>query len=231
MSFVEWWNALGLATQIFYCIAIPATLVLVIQTILMFFGLDDGDADADFDVDLDADTDIDFEGDIDTDIDADIPDDFDGVYGDELADTTEIADLEGFDSLRIFTVRGIISFLVMFGWVGVVMTEANINLIVTLLTAMVCGFGIMVLVAYIFKAVMRLRSNGAVDNRNAVGVGGKVYLTVPASRQGEGKVNVMLQGSYVERNAVTDEVEAIATGTEIIVVGVSGQTTLVVKRK
>ena len=45
MSFVEWWNALGLATQIFYCIAIPATLVLVIQTILMFFGLDDGDAD------------------------------------------------------------------------------------------------------------------------------------------------------------------------------------------
>ena len=125
MSFVEWWNALGLITQIFYCIAIPATLVLVVQTILMFFGLDDGNADADFDVELDADADIDFDGDIDADIDADIPDDIDGLYGDELADTTEIADLEGFDSLRIFTVRGIISFLVMFGWVGVVMTESN----------------------------------------------------------------------------------------------------------
>ncbi len=230
MSFVEWWNALGLVTQIFYCIAIPATLVLVIQTVLMFFGFDDGDADADFDVDLDADTDIDFDGDIDADVPVDV-DAFDGVYGDELVDAAEISDAAGFDSLRIFTVRGIISFLVMFGWVGVVMTEANINLIITLLAATACGLGIMVLVAYIFKSVMRLRSNGAADNRNAVGSAGKVYLTIPALRQGEGKVNVILQGSYVERNAVTDEVEPISTGSEIIVVGVSGQTTLVVKRK
>jgi hypothetical protein len=41
----------------------------------------------------------------------------------------------------------------------------------------------------------------------------------------------MLQGAYVERNAVTDDEEAIPTGAEIIVVGVSGQTDLVVKRK
>ncbi len=224
MSFVEWWNALGVTAQIFYCIAIPATLVLVIQTVLMFFGFDDGDADADFDVDLEADSDLDF----DTDVDADVTD---GLYGDEIADVTEVADAAGFDSLRIFTVRGIIAFLVMFGWVGVVMTEANVNLVITLITSTVCGFAIMVLVAYIFKAVMKLRSDGTADNRNALGSAGKVYLTIPPSRQGEGKVNVMLQGSYVERNAVTDEGEAIHTGSEIIVVGVSGQTTLVVKRK
>ena len=41
----------------------------------------------------------------------------------------------------------------------------------------------------------------------------------------------MLQGAYVERNAVTDEAETIPTGTEIVVVGVSGQLNLVVKRK
>jgi hypothetical protein len=41
----------------------------------------------------------------------------------------------------------------------------------------------------------------------------------------------MLQGSYVERSAVTDDEEAIPTGSEIIVVGVSGQTDLIVKRK
>ncbi|MBQ8266801.1 MAG: NfeD family protein [Clostridia bacterium] len=235
MSFVEWWNALGLVAQIFYCIAIPATLVLVIQTILMLFGFDDGEADADFDADIDADTNLDF----DADVDAEIPDDIDfadanvtdGVYGDEIADAAELADVAGFDSLRLFTVRGIVAFLVMFGWVGVVMTEAEINLVITLLVATVCGFAIMVLVAYLFKAIMRLRSNGTADNRNALGGAGRVYLTIPASRKGEGKVNVMLQGSYVERNAVTDESEAIPTGSEIIVVGVSGQTTLIVKRK
>jgi len=58
-----------------------------------------------------------------------------------------------------------------------------------------------------------------------------VYLTIPASRGGEGKVQVMIQGSYVERNAVTDEAEPIPTGSEIVVIGVSGNSNLVVKRK
>ena len=68
-------------------------------------------------------------------------------------------------------------------------------------------------------------------NRNAIGKSGRVYLTIPASHNGEGKVNVLLQGSYVEREAVTDEEAPIPTGAEVVVVGVSGQTTLVVKRK
>ena len=38
---IEWWNSIGLISQIFYCIAIPATLILLIQTVLMLFGFDD----------------------------------------------------------------------------------------------------------------------------------------------------------------------------------------------
>ena len=207
MFLVEWWNSLSLVSQIFYCIAIPATLVLLIQTILMFFGI--GDGDADFDA-----PDFDFDGD-------GIGDDFD----------MDIDDVAGLESLHIFTVRGIIAFFVIFGWVGVVMEAANINLPITLLVATACGFAMMVLIAYLFRIVMRLKSDGNTDNRNALGSAGKVYLTIPPSRSGEGKVNVMLQGTYVERNAVTDETESIPTGCEVIVVGTSGQTSLVVKRK
>ena len=89
----------------------------------------------------------------------------------------------------------------------------------------------MFLLALLFKAVMGLRSDGNIDNRNAIGIAGKVYLTIPPARSGEGKVYVMLQGSYVERDAVTDDDAAIPTGAEIVVVGVSGQTDLVVRRK
>lgn len=215
MSLTEWWSSLSFIAQIFYCIAVPATLVLLIQTVLMFFGFEDGGADA---------------GDIDGDI-ADMPDSNidDGVFGDDSV--FDGADVAGLESLHIFSVRGIIAFLVVFGWVGAVMQSADISLLITLPVAIVCGFAMMVLIAYLFRAVMRLRSNGSADNRNAVGAAGKVYLTVPPSRTGEGKVNVMLQGSYVERNAVTDETEPLPTGSEIIVVGVSGQTSLVVKRK
>ena len=213
MSLIEWWNALSIASQILYCIAIPATLVLIIQTALMFFGFDDS---ADGDIDLDS---------PDTDID-------DGIFGDDsITDAADVADVAGLESLHIFTVRGIIAFLVIFGWVGIVMLSMNVGLLITIPVSTICGLGTMVGIAYLFKAVMKLKSNGTADNRNAVGTAGKVYLTVPPSRSGEGKVNVMLQGAYVERNAVTDETDPIPTGCEIIVVGTSGQTSLVVKRK
>lgn len=216
MTLFEWWQTLALSVQIFYCIAIPATLVLLIQTVMMLFGIDDGEADLDGDL-----GDVDFDG--DTDID-------DGIFGDDV-DMGDDLDVSALDSLHIFTLRGIIAFFVVFGWVGVAMQSKGIHLLITLAVAFVCGALMMVLIAYMFRGVMRLRQSGTVDNRNAIGAAGKVYLTIPPERTGEGKVNIMLQGSYVEKNAVTDESEPIPTGSEIIVVGVSGGTTLVVKRK
>ncbi len=211
--FIEWWNSLGIASQIFYCIAVPATLVLLIQTIMMLIGIgDDGDVDNIGDVP------------------DDVPDDVtDGVFGEDSV--SEAVDASGLEGLRIFTLRGIIAFFVVFGWVGVVMQEAEIHLAITLSVAVVSGFVMMVALAFLFRTVMKLRSDGNTDNRNAIGTSGKVYLSIPPARSGEGKVQVMLQGAFVERNAVTDETEAIPTGTEIVVVGVSGQVDLVVKRK
>lgn len=207
----DWWNSLELATQIFYCIAVPSTLVLLIQSVLTFMGIGDGiDADVDTDVDLDLNA-------------------ADGVFGDNQP--TEAPDTDGMEGMRLFTFRGIVAFLVVLGWVGVAMSASGVSLYITIPVALVCGFAMMFSLALILRAVMRLRSDGNTDNRNAIGIAGKVQLTVPPSRTGEGKVHVMLQGAYVERNAVTDDEEAIPTGSEIIVIGVSGQTDLVVKRK
>lgn len=51
-----WWNSLTDIQRIFACIGIPSTLVLVIQTVLLFFGIGDGD---DFDIDGDGISDFD----------------------------------------------------------------------------------------------------------------------------------------------------------------------------
>lgn len=210
----EWWSALSGTAQIFYCFAVPATLVLLVQTVMLFLGLGD---DAEFDA-----PDLDGADDLSLDVN-------DGVFGDDSV--FDPGDADGLDGLRIFTVRGIVAFFVVFGWVGVVMQAAEAALWLTLLIATVSGFAMMVLIAFLFNMVLKLRSDGNADNRNAIGTAGKVQLTVPASRKGEGKVHVMLQGSYVERDAVTDESEPIPTGAEIVVIGVSGQTTLVVRKK
>ena len=34
----EWWSSLGITGQVFACVAIPSTLLLVIQTVMLFFG-------------------------------------------------------------------------------------------------------------------------------------------------------------------------------------------------
>lgn len=221
---LAWWDSLSLISQIFACIAIPTTLVLAIQTVLMLIGLDgDGAGDIDGDGDLVLDHDI---GDPDAGADIDMAD---GIFGEDVP--MGDPDPSGLDGLRIFSVRGIIAFLVVFGWVGFVMDGAGAQLWLSLPVSAVCGIATMVLIALLLRAVMGLRNNGNINNRNAIGTAGRVYLTVPASRSGEGKVNVLLQGSYVERDAVTDEETPLPTGSEVVVVGVSGQTTLVVKKK
>lgn len=207
MSIIEWWNTLGITSQVFYCIAMPATLILLIQTVMLFFGLED-DAEAPDGIDV-PDDDLSLE-------DSDL-DDFDATGG-----------LEG---LRIFTIRGVIAFLVVFGWIGIVMDAAEADLWLTIPVSAVCGFIMMVVLALLFRSVMRLRNDGNADNRNAVGTVGQVHLLIPPARSGIGKVHVMLQGSYVERDAVTDETESIPTGAEVVIIGVSGQTNLIVKRK
>ena len=201
-----------LVSQIFYCIAVPSTLLLLIQTIMMLVGIGDDAADGASDV-------------------SDIPegDDIDGVFG--ANEVTEVPDDFGLDGLRILTVRGIIAFLVVFSWVGIVLESTGAQLFVTIPVSTVCGFATMVLLAFLMRAVLKLRSDGHMDAKNAVGTSGKVYLTIPPARSGEGKVQLLLQGSFVELGAVTDDENAIPTGSEIVVVGVSGQTDLVVRRK
>lgn len=46
-----WWENLDLFQKIYWCIAIPSTVVLVIQSILIIFDFDDFDNDVDFDTD------------------------------------------------------------------------------------------------------------------------------------------------------------------------------------
>lgn len=50
----EWWGGLDLALQIFYALGIFSGSILLLQTLLMLFGIGDGDVDLDTDIDLDA---------------------------------------------------------------------------------------------------------------------------------------------------------------------------------
>jgi len=198
-----WWEALSIVEKVFALIAVPSTLVLILQTVLLLFGLGQTDADADLDSGMELD-DVDID-DSDTDI-------VDGGF-------------------RLFTVRGIIAFLAVFGWTGYAMLEAEVHTGISVLVAVLAGTLALVGMAFIMRGFMKLQADGSMDIRNALGVSGTVYITVPPARSDRGKVNIVLQGQLGEFDAVTDEEEPLKYGTEITVIGVSGETTLVVKKK
>ena len=211
MHMFEWWESLGTAGHVFACFAIPSTVVLFLQTLLMLIGIggsslagEDGDADVSADVDTDASADLD---------------------GDAEAET----ELDG--GLRLFSIRGILSFLTVTGWVGVLGVEMEWDLAITILVAAVSGFAAMLMIAFLFRLVFSLQSDGTEDIRHALGVAGSVYLRIPPMRKGVGKVSLMLDGRLVEKNAVTDEEETLNYGEQIVVIGISGGTELIVKRK
>ena len=232
-----WFTEMGLAGQIFALIATPFTVMLVLQTVMLLFGLasqSGSEGGNDMDTDTDSDGDFDTDGDFDLDTDSDL-DGFDGhVDGRGLGsgNVFENPYTPAYDpGLRIFTIRGFVSFFTIFGWSGVACVQAGMQMWLVMIISLSAGILATVLTAWALKAAMKMQINGTTDLRNAVGKTGVVYLRIPAERNQRGKVNVIVQNRLTEIDAVTDDDEDISTGNTIVVVGMSDQTTVVVTAK
>ena len=95
--------------------------------------------------------------------------------------------------------------------------------------AVLVGIGLVVVVMLLFKWLSGMQQSGNIDLRSsAVGCEGNVYLTIPAARSGEGKVQISINGAVREYDAVTDG-DAIKTGTAIKVVDVLNDSTVLVE--
>ncbi len=202
----DWWIALGDAGQVFACIAIPATVMLLIQLILTLIGLGGDDADADV---------------ADNDFDTQLDDAEEALHDNDVFD----------GGLRLFTLRGFVAFFSVLGWVGVICCGGGLGLPLSIIIATASGFLAMLLIALIMKWLFRLQYDGTEDIRDAMGVSGTVYLRIPPSRTGKGKISAIIQGKLCEKNAVTDEETTVERGEEVTVVGISGEETLIVRRK
>lgn len=227
-------------------VAVPATLIMVIQTLLLIFGLhnetdgdgdfDDGDIDLDGDFDADGDFDGDFDADLDGDLDADLDGDADtDLDGDSDADSgPDDSGGDGnaglFAGLHILTLRGVVAFLAIFGWGTLWLLRIGLHPLPALFFGVAMGVWAMVLVALLLRVALRLQEDGTVRIQNALGLSATVYLTIPPARQGVGKVTVLVQEHLTEFDALTDDPEALPTGSHVLVIGVSGRDVLIVTR-
>jgi len=222
----HWWLSLTALERIYACIAIPATLLMVIQLVMSLLGLGDHDGDGDLDTDGDGIPDG-------PDLDGDGIPDFPDADGDGVPDHDVHTGGDGGDSLslHLFTLRGIINFFAVYGWAALAVSRAGHPWIAAILTGLLLGTAALVGTAVVMRLFLRLQADGTIDPLNAVGLTGEAYLRIPEKRQGRGKVNVVIQGSLTECNAVTDGEEPIPTGTPVTVIGVSREGELIVMKK
>ena len=196
-----------------YILAIPATVILILQTILLLFGM--GGEDGDFDSDTSG------IGDADAgDIADDVPDDIDGEID---------GGFEGDSGLRLFTVRGMVAFFSVGGWAGIAALRLGAGQLASVLVALAFGIAALYIVALFFKFIPRIQHNGTMRLSNAVGSIGEVYITVPANNSGSGKINVILQGQLSELTAVTNADRPLKYGEKVKVTGTIGENTLIVE--
>lgn len=223
---LAWWEGLTQFERGLAFFAVPSTLILVLQTIFLLFGMG---SHAESDVDG---------HDFDHDAPHDIAHDMCDVCG-EVHDGGAELDLPDGDAghtihdpgLRIFTVRGFVAFFSVFGWLGIVLSKQGIPTGYTLVFSVVAGLLAMIAVAAIIKSALSLQCAGNMDIQNAIGKTGRVYIPIPPARSGSGKVQLVVQEQLRELEAVTDAPETLSSGREVITVAASNRNVLVVRPK
>ena len=204
-----WWEALTSTEQVLYCLAVPATLLLVIQAILIMVGAG-GDA-------LGADV-----GGLDT---------ADGMFGGDVDGTSGGGKCEGssdFGIASMFTIQGIASLFCVFGWAALGLIRSGVPGLFAFPIAFAAGVGVMYGLARLMVAITKLGHTGTLEVKNLLGSTGTVYLTIPGKGEGKGKVSVQTSERLVEFDAVS-ETDPIANNAAIRVIDILGENVLVVE--
>ena len=155
------------------------------------------------------------EGGIDTDIDT--------GFDSDVADAT----VDG--GTNLYTFRNFVNFILGFGWSAILLQEKIQSVPLLLIVSAVVGVALVAMVMYLFKWLSGMQQSGNINvYKAAVGCNGSVYLTIPGERKGEGKVQISINNSVREYNALTDG-DTLKTGTQIRVVEVLSPETLLVE--
>jgi len=176
-------------------------------------------------------------GDMDADVHGDLHGDIGGdVGGDlhgDLHTDTDPGGLEHTDSssaFKLLSVQSVAAFMMGFGWAGLGgFKGAGWSPSVSTIFAFGVGIGMMWILGKGLEAVYRLQSSGTVSINSALGVEGSVYVAIPASRQGRGRIRLVVDSRERFYNAVTDDA-AIESHTRVRVMEVNDDNTVTVSR-
>lgn len=203
MDINAWWDGLSNVLKILYCITLPATLFFLLQIILTLVGLNHVGGD----IDISDTSGIDF--DTDFDVHTDIHIDVCHHSGDVVSGSAD---------LRLFTMQTFIVFFTVGGWTSIACISTGTENIASIVMGAFLGVIAMLVVALMVKYSSTLNEDGTVDIKNALGQTATVYIPIPSSGNGMGKITISLQGRFSEYDACTMCEESISVGTKVRVI-------------
>lgn len=224
-----WWEELSAVLKVLYLIAIPSTLLLIVQTVMIVLGFGEHGPDVNasdtsgIDFDMDADMSADAGGDISG---GDISDGDIGMGDGADADADGVSAELG--TLKLFTMQGIVAFLTTFSWVTICFVKGGMQLAPSFLLGFLAGVIIMYAVAKLLQVSARLTENGTFRIKSTIGETAAVYVMIPEKGESGGKVTLTMESGFVELSAVT-EGDAIPAGTTVRITDVVGDTVVVEK--
>ena len=133
---------------------------------------------------------------------------------------------------QFFTFRNLVGFFTVFAWSGLASLSAEYSVTTTLIISTISGASMMALMSLLFYFISRMADSGTMDYKNAIGKVATTYIPIKAKRGGMGKVQIEIQSSFHELDAMTDEDEDIPTNSIVEVIKlISGNILLVKKSK
>lgn len=145
-------------------------------------------------------------------------------------DTSVDGSFDSEPSMNLYTFRNLVNFLLGMSWTAILLKEQIASTALLMLIAVFVGALLVAAVMYLFKWLSKMQQSGNIDvYKSAVGCIGKVYLTIPESRKGAGKVQITINESVREYDALTDSENELKTGSSIKVVEVLDASTLLVE--
>ncbi|MCB0381614.1 MAG: hypothetical protein KDD24_10180, partial [Flavobacteriales bacterium] len=153
-----------------------------------------------------------------------------GGDADMEADSADIHGDDGGVGFQFFTLKNVIAFFTIFGWTGVVCIDNKLSTSLTLIISSVAGILMMVVTSLLFLWINSMAHSGTLKIKNAIGTIGEVYLPIGANRKNIGKVQIKVQGSLRELEAITDEDEDLKTSTLVEVTEIVSAELLLVKK-
>ena len=129
---------------------------------------------------------------------------------------------------HMFTLQGLLSFVMMFGIFGLAVSQSgnNTNAVLAVLAGTAAGTASMYLVAKVFQAMRSLESDGTVVHSRALGARGTIYRRIAPNKPGQEQVE--FQGALRTMSARSDDNAAtLETGSLIEVVDTIGEILIV----